>query len=137
MKPRSSYIRRSAKPPQREKIPKRSWVKRRNTKRKAREFERAYGSKERVEWVKSLPCCWCGAVGESQNAHTVGGGAGRKADYDTIAPLCWSITRLPCHKAYDQHLGVFAHEGAREYVKAQAAETERRWLLASREGDAA
>ena len=65
-------------------------VKRVNKKRKASEFARCYHSKERVEWVKSMRCIlrtpFC--TGPSENAHTVGGGAGRKADYATIIPLC-------------------------------------------------
>lgn len=70
-------------------------VKRSNPKRKASEFRRAYGSKARVEWVKRQPCPVCLALGmrgdwtaERDNAHIVGGGAGRKADRTMIVPLC-------------------------------------------------
>ena len=59
----------------------------RNPKRKARNWERAYGSPARVEWVKSQPCLVCRDT-PSENAHTRSGGTGRKADADTIVPLC-------------------------------------------------
>lgn len=55
--------------------------------RKPSEFARIYGSKARVEWVKDQPCVVCGFV-PSENAHIVTGGMGRKADFDTIIPLC-------------------------------------------------
>ncbi len=62
--------------------------------RKPSEFARIYGSKARVAWFKALRCAWCEMVGEpfdselSDNAHTVTGGKGRKADHETIIPLC-------------------------------------------------
>jgi hypothetical protein len=63
-----------------------------NRRRKAKSWIRSYGSEERVEFVKSLPCiawgssCW----GEIQNAHVVkgDGGASYKASAEFIAPLC-------------------------------------------------
>ena len=64
-----------------------------NAKRKAKAFPRAYGSEERVGWIKGLPCVVCDASGRTQqspteNAHTKTGGMSRKADADTIIPLC-------------------------------------------------
>ncbi len=59
----------------------------RNPARQRREFARAYGSPERVAWVKGLSCTVCG-ITPCDNAHTANGGAGRKADYRTIVPLC-------------------------------------------------
>lgn len=59
----------------------------RNPKRRKSEFARAYGSDERVAWVKGLPCTVCGAT-PCDNAHTASGGAGRKGDHRTIVPLC-------------------------------------------------
>lgn len=56
--------------------------------RKPSEFARIYHSKQRVEFVKSLPCAACGVVGYSENAHIETGGMGRKADFDKIVPLC-------------------------------------------------
>lgn len=51
------------------------------------EFQRVYGSKRRVEFIKHLPCAVCGKT-PCENAHTKSGGMGRKADYTTIVPLC-------------------------------------------------
>ncbi len=60
-----------------------------NPKRKASEFARCYGSKERVLFVKALPCVACDRA-PCENHHIRNGGAGRKADYDKIIPLCTS-----------------------------------------------
>lgn len=61
----------------------------RNVKRHAGEWARAYGSKARVAFVKSLACRVSGCMdGPVENAHTVNGGMGRKADANTIVPLC-------------------------------------------------
>ncbi|HSH45807.1 MAG TPA: hypothetical protein VK966_08125, partial [Longimicrobiales bacterium] len=61
----------------------------RNPERRDREWARAYGSEVRVEFVKALPCCVPGCRNRAENAHTESGGMGRKADADTIAPLCY------------------------------------------------
>jgi hypothetical protein len=58
-----------------------------NRERKSKNWIRSYGSVERVEWVKQQGCVVCGRI-PSENAHTETGGVGRKADADTIAPLC-------------------------------------------------
>ena len=55
-------------------------------KRSASEYARIYGSKERVEWVKSSPSVASG-LRPCVNAHTVNGGTGRKADACWIVPL--------------------------------------------------
>lgn len=109
---------------------KRTPVKRRNVKRHKTEWARAYGSVERVEWVKGLRCAGCGLRNNSENAHTVNGGRGRKANYDTIAPLCgdmpW-LSRDGCHTKYDEHRSPFRKELNRSRIKRAAAETERAW----------
>ena len=69
-------------------------LKPRNPKRKAENFERAYGGEARVLWIQAHPCVACGAK-PCHNAHTKGGGAGRKADARWIVPLC-----ATCHDAY-------------------------------------
>lgn len=97
-------------------------VKRVNVARRKKEWARAYHSKERVEFVKSLPCWKCGACGQSQNAHTVTGGKSRKADYDTIVPLC-----ARCHTAHDLHLYPFNIDGVRGAVRFHALEVELSW----------
>lgn len=81
---------------------KRSAIPPRNPKRRRSEFARCYHSKERVEFVKRMPCIRCGLHGYSDNAHVgrKGAGAGRKADYDQIAPLCgWPSNHIggDCH----------------------------------------
>lgn len=82
-------------------------------------FNRIYGSKARVRWVKAQPCVSCGAQdGASHNHHTQNGGTGRKADASTIVPLCPS-----CHHAH--HTGVL--RGTREWWAEQARLTEIRW----------
>lgn len=87
--------------------------------RTAGEFARIYGSKARVRWVKNQPCVSCGAEdGDAHNHHTQNGGTGRKADYDTIVPLCPS-----CH--HEHHTGVL--RGTREWWAEQARYTEIRW----------
>jgi hypothetical protein len=56
--------------------------------RSASEFQRIYGSKKRVEWIKAHGCLACART-PCENAHTENGGMGRKADAATIVPLCW------------------------------------------------
>lgn len=72
-------------------IARRKAPKKANRKRKAREFERAYHSKERVLFVRGLPCCACKVTGYSENAHVppkCEAGVGYKADAKWIVPLC-------------------------------------------------
>lgn len=92
-------------------LARKSPVKKVNRKRRASEFARCYHSKERVAFVKSLPCAACGFVGFSQNAHVVDDGTkggGRKSGYGCIAPLCgprpafiFGVTYPGCHHIYD------------------------------------
>lgn len=58
-------------------------------KRSASEFRRIYGSRQRVEAIKAMRCTvpHC-PHGPCHNAHTEGGGMGRKAGWETIVPLC-------------------------------------------------
>ena len=96
-------------------------VKRKNVKRSTKAFAENYGSLERVLWVKAQPCVCCEALGETQtgrseNAHTEIAGAGLKAHYSTIIPLCPTH-----HTAYDQRLAPLDDEALRERLKALAA----------------
>ena len=69
-------------------------AKRIKAKRRTRkEFDRIYGSRERVRKINAMPCCNCGKY-PSENAHTEGGGTGRKAGWRTIADLCAWCHRL-------------------------------------------
>lgn len=67
-----------------------------NRQRKAKEWLRAYGSVERVNWIAGQRCVACGACSEGQgceNHHVRNGGRGRKADARFIVPMCWT-----CHR---------------------------------------
>jgi hypothetical protein len=69
-------------------------VKKRNAKRRAAEFERCFGSRERVRWIKSLPCIVTeGHSDDIENVHTRGDGAGRRADACWIVPMKASLHR--------------------------------------------
>ena len=68
---------------------------------------RIYGSPERQEFVRSLGCLICGQPPEL--AHTKSGGMGRKADADTIVPLCHAHhSELHQHgaKTFEAHWGL-------------------------------
>ena len=95
-----------------------------NLKRKALAFIRAYHSPERCAWVKSLPCIISGQVSEeTENVHTVGGGAGRKADYTTIVPM----NRYYHHRLHQ--MGVTSFEKCYEVsLEGHAFHTQSRWL---------
>lgn len=59
--------------------------------RKASEFARVYGSRERAAWVAAQPCIICGLspVDGCDNAHTpTRSGMGKKGPYTAIIPLC-------------------------------------------------
>ena len=69
--------------------------KRVNKVRKAREWARAYGSEERVAWIRDQPCV-AGHSGPCENSHLRSrSGAGRKGDAATVVPMC-----KPCHNLY-------------------------------------
>lgn len=59
-----------------------------NVKRRQSEFARCFHSKARVQFVKQLRCAGCGNGGPCDNHHIRNDGAGRKADYTQIIPLC-------------------------------------------------
>lgn len=122
-------------------------IRRRNPKRRASEFARCYHSKERVEFVKSLPCVACGRGGLSENAHIETGGMGRKSGFEKIVPLCGYRDRLAhgCHRLLDERMGRARFEKTFKInLDDAAAETERLWLakslrrawLAEQEGEA-
>lgn len=119
LKPRTSRIQRSAL--------------RRPKKRKPSEFARIYGSRERVRWVKSLPCLVCASLirpellsSQSDNAHTEGDGMGRKGHYTTIIPLCRSH-----HERYDRRLFPLDAEPVRDRLRNAAGDVQRAWLALS------
>jgi hypothetical protein len=120
---RTELKRKTSMPPRVSRIP------RVNRQRREKEFAREYGSDERVKWIKKQRCIGCGGL-PSENAHTVTGGMGRKADANTIVPLCGDeplLGIIGCHTKYDRHLAPFNNEAVRAYIKSAAAEVERRW----------
>ena len=62
-------------------------MKRKNARRSAKEFRRAYGSQERVQAVQAMSCVVCKRL-PSENAHLENGGMGRKADKELVVNLC-------------------------------------------------
>ena len=74
-------------------------IPKKNKKRADANYARAYGSKARVAFVKTLACVVCGTA-PSDNAHIHGGKSGmaRKGPYTDIIPLC-----RQCHTLYDEY----------------------------------
>lgn len=130
----------------RSRIGRKTPVKKVNRKRKQSAFARQYGSKERVAFVKSLPCAACGVIGFSENAHLLGNdGAGRKGPYTSIGPLCgrirtyaignptvqrhWAYIELRgCHQLYDEHRDVFTLFYPTFNAERVATDTEAAWV---------
>ena len=104
------------------KIPKsRRPINKSNPVRRAREFARAYGSKERVQFVQTIPCILCART-PSVNAHMKSkSGMGRKGDYTTIAALCHE-----CHLQYDSNT---LSDWAVEKAEGDAASVEHAWQV--------
>lgn len=69
------------------------------------ETERVYGTKKRQDWYRAQMCLTC-LRRPVELAHTKNGGTGRKADADTIIPLC-----MTCHHALHS-MGVQTFERA-------------------------
>ena len=109
--PRTKRIK-SGKPPKRSGRP-------RVKPRTASEYQRIYGSKARVRWIKAHFCCCCEAVtGRNHNHHVVTGGTSRKADADKIVSLCPG-----CH--YLLHTGELGR--SKEWWLAMADLTDQEW----------
>ena len=93
-------------------------------------WDRAYGSPTRCEFVKVMGCSICGwdtthgRPGQShpiENAHITNGGLSRKADYDQVIPLCWVH-----HDEFDDGKKTFSAKYDFDPVK-RAAEVEQAW----------
>lgn len=123
------------------KRPSKVFVKQTKAEKEATEFARTHHSVERAAFVQSLPCCGCGVIGYSENAHVgnEGAGKGRKANYDQIAPLCSPRSRpsqVPplrggCH-ALSHRIGQQTFEEIQSVNLAECmAETQRAWLASS------
>lgn len=115
---------------------KKSPVKRSNPARKKKEFARCYHSRARVAFVKSLDCAACGCSGHSENAHVLGNdGMGRKAGYQTVAPLCGAHPSryvpgivIGCHEYFDRCRSRFDASFRDFNPEKVAAEVEAAWL---------
>lgn len=110
-------LKRSAMPPRTTR------VKARNPKRHAKNQLRAYGPAERREWIASQSCSvpMCPRT-PCENAHTASGGVSRKADADTVIPLCRYH-----HGELHQHGAVSFQRVHRLSLAACAEATARAW----------
>jgi hypothetical protein len=97
----------------------------RNAKRQAKQFARAYGSEERVSWMKRQRCLTCGDHGPCENSHLRSrAGMGRKGNAEKTIPQC-----KPCHDLYPRRSkwrARFPH-WTDEKLEAAAAVIEARW----------
>jgi hypothetical protein len=101
-------------------------VKKVNAKRSKKEFAACFHSKERVAWIRNLPCIGCGREGISENAHSIGGGGSRRAGYETIGPLCGGLDG--CHRKYDTWLAPFDTQESHEIIQRAAMTIQSAWL---------
>ena len=102
----------------------------RDKERKARDFARKYGSEERCFYVATLHCVVpdCSHRGWMENAHTVGGGIGRKANAETVVPCCARHHRTGADSLHN--LQPEAFEAAHGVLLEVAADdTETSWQL--------
>lgn len=99
----------------------------RNPKRCATTFERAYGSVDRVEWVKAQPSVVSGKR-PCENAHIEGDGGSHKADFTKIVPLTFHEHRVELHAsraAFEAKYGID--------LDVAAAQTDARYEASRRE----
>ena len=108
-------------------------VKKVNRARKNREWLRAYGSKERVQWVQAQPCCVTAYYAIHRdlidNVHIETGGTGRKADADSVVAMCRDHHRFlhtVGRETFEKSYGLKLADDARKLKK--------RWLEFSARG---
>lgn len=119
---RRTPLPRSTKPIARGQSPKRSGPPRKkNPGRRQSEFTRCYLSRAFVRFTHAAPCAACGSTRGSDAAHTQNDGMGRKAGWETIAPLCSGING--CHAA--QHRAGWGAIGMTEEGRRRAAANHR------------
>lgn len=115
--------------------------------RKPSETLRIYGPPARRAFVKSLPCCTCRVEGYTDQAHVAPSsekGAGYKAGYLWIAPLCgerplsgsqWefhdSRWYIGCHALHDEHREDFNARYPDFDPAIESAKVEAAWLAFS------
>lgn len=107
-------------------------VKKVNPKRQAKEAKRTYGPKPYQTWLKAQPCLVCVILNPAcaeqdgwhcDQAHTEGGGAGRKGHFTSNAPMC----RLH-HIGYDLRMPPFNDAFLRLLIFDAAPTYYPRWL---------
>jgi hypothetical protein len=102
---------------------KRVRVNSRNRERYERNWRRAFGSDERVAWVKRQRCvAHGGCKGEMENSHVVGGGMGRRADAKHIVPMCQHH-----HRQFHSHGRPWFERYYGVDLEQRAAATEAQW----------
>ncbi len=70
-------------------LKRRTRLRRVNAQRRASRYILAYGGRERVRWMKGLPCIVTGCTRRpSDCAHIEAGGLGMKATADKTVPVC-------------------------------------------------
>lgn len=70
--------------------------------RSSSETKRIYGTKAHQQWLRAMPCLGCARVGTDERPHhlhhTRNGGLSKKANAETLVPLCFG-----CHWLLHQH----------------------------------
>lgn len=105
--------------------------------RKALTFARAFGGKDRVEWMRTRACIACGKIGYAVSAHITTGGKGRRADAKYTVPLCDGFANRPwpvgkasfvnCHTLLDDYPWLFRAFLQGLDLEAAAQRTEAAW----------
>ena len=71
-------------------------------KERATKQQRRSGDPAWLAWVRTLPCCSCGARPPSHPHHSTGGGMGMKSSDRETMPLC-----ARCHRSFHDGTGKF------------------------------
>lgn len=71
------------------------------TRKKTKQAQRE-GDAPWLGWIRSLPCCSCGARPPNHPHHATGGGMGRKSHDRETMPLCFR-----CHRDFHDGNGKF------------------------------
>jgi hypothetical protein len=87
-------------------------------------------SRRYLDWVRTLPCCWCGATPSEASHHPKSGGGSvgmKTCDLRTV-PLC-----RQCHEHFHQRGALSGMNGlqTREWVETQITECLRAYLRES------
>ena len=102
------------------------------TKRRKKEiqdhkFRVQFHSAARIDFIRHLPCevTRIQIYGEVVNAHTKGGGVGRRGPYTSIVPLYWTVhahfDEMPADKFFD------TYGRTKQSIKDRAPHYEKLW----------